>query len=131
MKKSGILNAPVAAVVARLGHLDTLCIADAGLPIPAGPERIDLVVRRNLPLFRDVTEMVLGEMAVQEAIVAVEMVEKSPQILTELRKQLGDIPIRTVSHAAFKEQTKLCAAVIRTGECTPYANVILVAGVTF
>ena len=131
MKKSGIPNAPVAAVVARLGHLDTLCIADAGLPIPAGPERIDLVVRRDLPGFHDVTAMVLGEMAVQEAIVAVEMVEKSPQILTALRAQLGDVPIRTVPHDAFKVQTQRCAAVIRTGECTPYANVILVAGVTF
>jgi D-ribose pyranase len=131
MKKSGILNAPVAAVVARLGHLDTLCIADAGLPIPAGPERIDLVVRRDLPGFHDVTAMVLGEMAVQEAIVAGEMAEKSPQILTALRAQLGDVPIRTVPHDAFKAQTQRCAAVIRTGECTPYANVILVAGVIF
>ena len=33
MKKSGILNQPISAVIAGMGHTDTLVIADAGLPI--------------------------------------------------------------------------------------------------
>ncbi len=34
-----------------------------------------------------------------------------------------------VSHEQFKEHTKKAKAIIRTGEATPYANVILHAGV--
>ena len=43
MKKHGIFNADIAAVVASMGHYQTLTVADAGLPIPAAPQRIDLV----------------------------------------------------------------------------------------
>ena len=42
MKKIGIINAPISAVIAELGHLDMLSIADAGLPIPQEIQRIDL-----------------------------------------------------------------------------------------
>jgi D-ribose pyranase len=44
---------------------------------------------------------------------------------------LGDVSIETVTHLVFKEQTRSARAVIRTGEFTPYANVILVSGVVF
>ena len=48
-----------------------------------------------------------------------------------LLELLGDLPIETVPHAAFKEQTAGARAVIRTGEFTPYANILLPAGVVF
>ena len=46
MKKSGIINQPLATAIAGLGHLDMVVIADAGLPIPDGPRRIDLADER-------------------------------------------------------------------------------------
>ncbi|MDR6296496.1 D-ribose pyranose/furanose isomerase RbsD [Pantoea dispersa] len=49
MKKGRLLNAEVSHVIARLGHTDTLTIADAGLPIPAGPQRIDLALTPGTP----------------------------------------------------------------------------------
>ncbi len=131
MKKSGILNADIAAVVASMGHFDTITVADAGLPIPDEPLRIDLVVRKNLPRFLDVTTAILDELAVQEAIIAQEMPGASPVIYDELRALLGTIPIRQVSHEEFKALTAQSRAVVRSGEFTPYANVILVAGVVF
>ncbi|MBW7884595.1 MAG: D-ribose pyranase [Caldilineaceae bacterium] len=131
MKKQGILNAEIAAVVASMGHLDTITVADAGLPIPAGPHRIDLVVKPNLPRFLDVLNAVLDELIVQEAIIALEMPQVSPQLYNELRGVFGEIPVRMLPHTEFKPQTALSKAVIRTGEFTPYANVILVAGVAF
>lgn len=131
MKKLGILNADLAAVVAAMGHFDTLTVADAGLPIPDGPQRIDLVVRPNLPGFLDVTAAVLEEMAVQEAIIALEMAEVSPQLYAEVRMLLGETPVRFVPHEEFKVLTAHSKAVVRSGEFTPYANVILVSGVVF
>jgi len=32
MKKIGLLNQPISATVAGMGHMDTLVICDAGLP---------------------------------------------------------------------------------------------------
>ena len=50
---------------------------------------------------------------------------------------LGNLQNRTIgqsefiSHAVFKECTKNSKAITRTGETTPYCNVILIAGVAF
>jgi D-ribose pyranase len=131
VKKTGILNAEIAAVVARLGHMDTLTVGDAGLPIPAGPQRIDLVVKPGLPGFLDVLDVILGEMVVEKAIIAAEMESVSPDLHRELVAVLGPVPVESVPHEAFKHLTQSSRAVVRTGEFTPYANVILVAGVAF
>jgi D-ribose pyranase len=131
MKKIGIINGPISAVIASLGHTDTVVIADAGLPIPAGPERIDLALSAGLPSFLDTLRVVLTEMQVERAVVAGEMLEVSPTVYQAIKALLGEIPIDTLPHESFKQQTRSARAVIRTGEFTPYANIILVAGVVF
>lgn len=131
MKKIGILNQPLSEVIAGLGHTDTLVIADAGLPIPAETHRIDLALTEGIPTFLDTLGAVLREMQVERAIVAEEMLDVSPSIYEAIVNLLGDLPIETVTHLILKEQTRSARAVVRTGEFTPYANVILVAGVVF
>ena len=131
MKKIGILNQPISSVIAGLGHMDTLVVADAGLPIPQETQRIDLALVEGIPGFLDTLRAVLMEMKVERAIVAAEMPERSPGIYEAVKGLLGDVPIEAVPHFAFKEQTRSARAVIRTGEFTPYANIILVAGVVF
>ena len=131
VKKIGILNQPISAVIAGLGHADTLVIADAGLPIPPETQRIDLALTKGIPTFLDTVRAVLTEMRVERAIVAEEMLEASPNLYQAVEELLGDAPIETVTHLIFKEHTRSARAVIRTGEFTPYANIILVAGVVF
>lgn len=131
MKKIGILNQPISNIIAGMGHFDALVIADAGLPIPAGVTRIDLAVRAGLPGFLDVVDAVLSEMQVDHAVVASEVGERSPHILQGLQERLPGVPFEKVPHDEFKQMTRKAVAVIRTGEFTPYANVILVSGVTF
>jgi D-ribose pyranase len=131
VKKIGILNQPISSVIAGLGHTDTLVIADAGLPIPHETQRIDLTLTKGIPSFLDTLRVVLTEMEVERAIVAEEMLDASPQVYEAIKEMLGDVPIKTVTHLIFKEQTRSARAVIRTGEFTPYANVILTAGVMF
>ena len=131
MKKTGILNQPISSVIAGLGHMDTLVIADAGLPIPPETQRIDLALTEGIPTFLDTLRVVLTEMQVEQAVVAEEMIEVSPKVYEAVKELLGDVPIETVTHLIFKEQTRSARAVVRTGEFTPYANVILVAGVVF
>lgn len=131
MKKTALINQPLSAVIAGLGHMDMLVIGDAGLPIPPGPERIDLALTENLPRFMDVVKLVAGEMQVERVILASETLQRSPQVHEALRQLFGDIPFDTPSHEEFKQLTRTARAVVRTGEFTPYANVILVAGVVY
>jgi D-ribose pyranase len=131
MKKKGVLNQPLSHVIAGLGHMDTLVIADAGLPIPDSTQRIDLAVCENVPAFADVLKAVLSELEVQEAIIAQELGQVSPHMNETIHGLLGDIPIESVPHEEFKARTHSARAVVRTGEFTPYANIILIAGVIF
>jgi D-ribose pyranase len=139
MKKGLLLNADISALISRLGHTDEIVIADAGLPIPAATQRIDLALTQGLPAFLSVLEVVTSEMQVEKAIIAQEMKANNPQLhqellalLSQLGQQQGNIiATEYISHQAFKTRTALSRAVIRTGECSPFANVILCAGVTF
>ncbi len=131
MKKIGILNKDISAVIAGMGHTDMLVVADAGLPIPPGVQRIDLALREGLPGFLETVEAIFGELQVERIIVAEEAQTVSPQICERLTQIVGAVAVDMVPHAQFKTLTRSAAAVVRTGEFTPYANVILVSGVVF
>ena len=131
MKRTTLLHAELSEVIARLGHGDLLVIGDAGLPIPDGPRRIDLAVSANVPRFAEVLAAVLAEMQVEAAVVADEIATRNPLVHADLRHQLGDTLVSTVSHEQFKAATRGARAIVRTGEFSPYANVILRAGVVF
>ncbi|MFQ5421231.1 MAG: D-ribose pyranase [Anaerolineae bacterium] len=131
MKKGVLLNQPISNVIAGMGHTDELVIADAGLPIPATTQRIDLALTQNIPPFVDTLRVVLSELQVEKAIVAEEVISVSPHIFSAIKDLLGNAPIETIPHAAFKARTGLATAVIRTGDFSAYANIILIAGVVF
>ncbi len=131
MKKTALLNSALSETIARLGHNDFLVIGDAGLPIPTGPQRIDLALTRGVPTFIETLQAVLTEMQVERYIVAAEMEKASPHILKAVQEQLPELPFEKVPHERFKELCAMAKAVVRTGEFTPYANILLVAGVVF
>jgi D-ribose pyranase len=133
MRRDGILNPTLLEVMARLGHTDTLVIADAGLPIPPEVQRIDLALVPGVPGFLETLRAVLAELPVERATIASEMETRSPVLykaVTALFAE-GGIPWESVLHEQFKLSTRKAGAVVRTGEVTPYANVILHAGVSF
>lgn len=131
MLKGGILNPEIACALASLGHKDTLIVCDAGLPIPSGVKRIDLAWKANEPRYLDVLEEMLGHIVVEEAILAKELIEISPDMHKKILSVLGSIPIKYVEHTMLKEQSKTASAIIRTGEFTPYPSVILVCGCAY
>jgi D-ribose pyranase len=131
MKKQGILNPQVSRVIAELGHTDALVIADAGLPLPAGVERIDLALAGGIPSFLDVLQAILGETQVERVVIAQEMQTKSPPLYLQISATLQDCPIAVVPHEEFKLLAARSRAIVRTGEFTPYAKLILYSGVVF
>ena len=131
MKKSYLLNSEIAYVIAKMGHNDGLALGDCGLPIPEGIKRIDLAVSKNLPGLIDTLKAVLSELQIQEVILAEETEKISPQVFKEIKELIGDTKISFVTHENLKKELSNCKAVIRTGEQTPYANIILKSGVVF
>ncbi|CAM4494500.1 D-ribose pyranase [Paenibacillus phoenicis] len=131
MKKIGIINSELSRVISELGHTDTIVIADCGLPIPPGVRRIDLALKRGVPGYVETLETILEEMQVERYTVAAEMKEASPELYEKTALLLEGAAEGNVTHERFKQLTREAKAVVRTGECTPYANVILHAGVIF
>ncbi|MFW5790339.1 MAG: D-ribose pyranase [Bacillota bacterium] len=132
MKRGELLNSYLSSLIADLGHKDKIVIADAGLPVPAGVEKIDLAVSCGLPGFLATLQAVLSEYQIEAGIMAEEVKSENPMVLDETLAILPEaIEPEYVSHEDFKRLTEDCRAVIRTGECSPYANIILVSGVTF
>jgi len=131
MKRTALLHTELSALVASLGHGDLLVIGDAGLPVPRGVPRIDLAVTAHVPRMTEVLATVLQEMAVEGATIADELPSHSPQVHARVVQLLGTVPVTSMPHEAFKQAMGSARAVVRTGEFSPYANVILKAGVVF
>ena len=62
MKRGKLLNAPLSALVAQMGHTDEITVCDAGLPIAAGPERIDLALMAGTPSLDTVLTALLTDL---------------------------------------------------------------------
>lgn len=131
MKKEGIIHAQLAGLIAGLGHKDIFLIGDAGMPIPKGVEIVDLALCGGVPTFEQVMDAVIEETEIEGYMIAEEIVEKNQKLLAYIREQLVTAEEEMVSHAALKEKTKGVKFAIRTGEFTPYPNIILRAGVAF
>lgn len=131
MQKHGILNSSIAKVLADLGHTDQVTIGDLGLPTPNGVDKIDLALKIGTPSFIEVLEAVQAEMQIEKIILAEEIKEQNPGQLFAIKQLFPEIAIQFLSHEAFKTQTQTSKAFVRTGEATPYANIILQSGVIF
>lgn len=129
MKRGGIINGQLAGALARLGHMDQLVICDSGFPVPAGPEVVDLAFTFGIPSFGSVLQGLLEELVVESAIAAKEVKQANPdshRLLTDRFLELTFIP-----HDGLKRLVDETRLVVRTGEATPYSNVILRCGVSF
>ncbi|MFU2180763.1 D-ribose pyranase [Streptococcus hyovaginalis] len=131
MKKHGLLNSNLAKMAADLGHTDRVCIGDLGLPVPDGVSKIDLALTHGLPSFQDVLDNYLDNILVEKVILAEEIKTENPNQLEKILKKLdASVDIVYVSHEELKDLNKHVKAVVRTGEDTPYSNIILQSGVT-
>ncbi|GGJ66762.1 D-ribose pyranase [Deinococcus aquiradiocola] len=130
MKHQGLLHPELSGIVAGIGHTQTIVIGDVGLPVPDGVRRIDLAVSAGVPSLLDVLRAVLSELIVEGVTVAEETRLYSPDWSAQLEPLLP-APRREVPHTRFKELVQDAYVVVRTGEVTSYANVILHCGVNF
>ncbi len=128
MKRSGILQPDICRLLVSAGHTDYFLITDRGFPVPPEPERIDLALVDDLPTVLDVLKAVHAEFVIDRVVIAAEMVTFSPARVETLRELLGDTPLETMSHIELMRLGHDAKATIRTGDTTPYANLIVVSG---
>jgi len=147
MKKHGILNPKIVELVARMGHGDKLVVTDRGFPLPLDRTVtvIDVSVGENLPRVIDVVKVILDDLEIEEVILAEETKQVSPQIYDEFMSIIfgidnkgNKIKVTIIPHAEFKhmvlrgaEEGEEIKGMVRTGQLTPFANVMLVSGVIF
>lgn len=131
MKKTKVVNSDISRVIAQMGHFDKLSIGDAGMPVPAGTEKIDLAVDNGIPSFTQVLLNVLEELEVQRIYLAEEIKTENPKMLESIQEIMPNVPVTFIPHSEMKQDLNNCRAFIRTGEMTPYSNIILESGVVF
>lgn len=135
MKRTRLLNSELSYAISKVGHTASITLCDAGLPIPVSVKRIDLAIDPGYPSFIRTLDTLLSEMMVEEIVVASEIHLNNPEIYREMmtvfHKHGMEPTVTEVPHNEFKQRTCLSEVIVRTGECTPYANVILKSGVVF
>lgn len=132
MKKNGIFNSEISKVLADLGHTDSITISDCGLPISEKVKKIDLALKFGSPSFIETLKEILKDMKIEKIILANEIKDNNEILLNQILDLVGnDINVEFLSHNDFKNTVTKTKAVIRTGENTAYANIILVSACIF
>ncbi|MEI6177609.1 MAG: D-ribose pyranase [Verrucomicrobiota bacterium] len=129
MKEVGIVNRELARLISEQGHGDLLMVVDAGFAIPKGADVVDISLSENCPMVIDTLKELKKFFSVEKLIFANDTKSVSPTLFNNIRKLFGkSMPVEMVTHPQIKEMSHKVKAVIRTGDFTAYANVILVSG---
>lgn len=129
MKEIGIVNRELARVLSAQGHGDMLMVVDAGFAIPKHADVVDISLTENCPMLIDTLQVLKNFFSVEKLIFADKTQEVSPTLFDNITGLFGeDVPVEIVTHPQIKEISTKVKAVIRTGDFTAYANVILVSG---
>lgn len=128
LREHRLLNPALVAALARAGHGELIVVADAGLPLGDRPV-IDISFVPGIPSFLDVARAVRSALCAEAALLAEE--SRAQPGYPELAKLLHPLPIEHISHQQFKARIQRANVIVRTGECTPFSNVVFVAGTTF
>ena len=101
------------------------------MPIPKGVEIVDLALCEGVPTFQQALDAILDEAEVEYFTIAEEIVENNPKLYKYIREKMPEAEYSLVSHTELKEMSRDIKFAVRTGEFTPYPNVILRSGVVF
>ncbi|KQR50862.1 hypothetical protein ASF88_16680 [Leifsonia sp. Leaf336] len=130
---STLFNQRLAAVVTGLRFDELIVIADAGLPVPAGVETLDLALTYGKPSVAEVLSVLVDELVINEVLVAEETARVNPTVTAAVEQltEPAGITVRAVPHDDIEVLIRRAKLIVQTGETTPYGNVILSGGLDF
>jgi D-ribose pyranase len=126
MLKNGILNPHVLDLIARVRHTNTLVISDWAFPFWPQIETVDISLTHDIPTVLDVLDLLTPVFKIGRIWQAQEFVaSNTPEMVERFAKSFGQIPLTRESHVDFKKRVPQAIGLIRTGDSTPYGNIII------
>lgn len=126
MLRTGILNPQILSLLARTRHTNTLVIADRGFPFWPMIETVDISLVDDVPTVLQVLAALRGNFVIGRAFMADEFVANNTRESREaLSRALEGVPLVREPHVEFKKRVPHAIGLIRTGDTTQYANMIL------
>ncbi len=131
MKQGGILHPELLDLIAAAGHGDIIVLTDAGLRVPKGARRIDLGLSCGVPTIIDVVRAMGEELVIEAAMVATEFRQWNPDTYIATVAELPVEPDERPHQELMDDMGERAYAYVKTGECSAYASVALVCGVSY
>jgi D-ribose pyranase len=126
MVKSGTLNPSLLSLPARVRHTNTLVIADRGFPFWPQIETVDLSPVDDIPKVLDLLRAIQANFVIGRAYMAQEFETNSAErTRAQFAEAFGSVPLTFEPHVEFKRRVPLAIGLIRTGDTTQYANMII------
>ncbi len=129
MLQNGILNPHILHLIARIRHTNTLVIADWAFPFWPQIETVDISLTHGIPTVLDVLEQLRQNFKVGRIWQAQEFLATNPaDTVSRFDRSFADFPNATVNrlpHLDFKSMVPNAIGLIRTGDATPYGNIII------
>ncbi|HSU30497.1 MAG TPA: D-ribose pyranase [Bryobacteraceae bacterium] len=126
MLKTGILNPAINSLISRVRHTNTLVIADRGFPFWPEIETVDISLVDDIPRVLDVVRSLRPNFTVGQVFMAEEFrAHNSAEVQQEFQEALREVPVSFEPHVSFKLRVPQAIGLIRTGDTTQYANLIL------
>ncbi len=122
----GILNPALNSLLSRIRHTNTILISDRGFPFWPHIETIDISLVDDVPTVLQVLSAIQHNFSIGNAFMATEFrYENGPEIVDDFERALHGIAVAYEPHIDFKRRVPHAIGLIRTGDTTPYANMIL------
>jgi D-ribose pyranase len=126
MLKTAILNPHLLDLLARVRHTNTLVIADWAFPFWPEIETVDISLTHGIPTVLDVLDLLTPVFKIGRIWQADEFVAtNTPEAVARFANSFGEIPLTREAHLDFKKRVPHAIGLIRTGDPTPYGNLIL------
>jgi D-ribose pyranase len=126
MLTTGILNPQINSLLSRVRHTNTLVIADRGFPLWRMIETVDISLVDDVPTILAVLRALRGNFNIGKAWMAQEFLKQnSAKTQSAFAKALHGIELIHEPHIKFKKRVPHAIGLIRTGDSTQYANIIL------
>lgn len=126
MLKTGILNPAINSLISRVRHTNTLVIADRGFPFWPQIETVDISLVDDIPKVLDVLRAIRANFVAGRAFMAEEfLAANGNDVRLAFEQALSGVPLVFEPHIQFKKRVPQAIGLIRTGDTTQYANLIV------
>lgn len=126
MIKTGLLNPQINSLISRVRHTNTLVIADRGFPFWPMIETVDISLVDDVPTVLQVMAALRPNFVIGKVWMADEFLgHNDANTRAAFARSLEGIELLHEPHPDLKRRVPQAIGLIRTGDTTPYANMIL------